>query len=71
MISYLFTWKLLTHMCRTIQMNLDMTDSMGPGKLVRHMQNPSYTYDKNPSYSGASYPSSPVEGILKDYYENN
>ena len=22
-----------------------MTDSMGPGKLVRHMQNPSYTYD--------------------------
>ena len=28
-----------------IQVNLDMTDSMGPGKLVRHMQNPSYTYD--------------------------
>ena len=23
-----------------------MMDSMGPGKLVRHMQNPSYTYDK-------------------------
>ena len=23
-----------------------MTDSLGPGKLVRHMQNPSYTYDK-------------------------
>ena len=22
-----------------------MTDSMGPGKLVRHMPNPSYTYD--------------------------
>ena len=22
-----------------------MTDSMGPGKLVRHMQNPSCTYD--------------------------
>ena len=58
-------------------MNLDMTDSMGPGKLVRHMQNPSYTYDEyliciglgpsissvicnNPSYSGPSYPSSPV-----------
>ena len=58
-------------------MNLDMTDSMGPGKMVRHMQNPSYTYDeyliciglgpcissvicKNPSYSGPSYPSSPV-----------
>ena len=29
-----------------IQVNLDMTDSMGPGKLVRHMQNPSYTYDE-------------------------
>ena len=60
-----------------IQVNLDMTDSMGHGKLVRHMQNPSYTYDeyliciglgpsissvicKNPSYSGPSYPSSPV-----------
>ena len=60
-----------------IQVNLDMTDSMGPGKLVRHMQNPSYTYDKylicmglgpsilsvideSPSYSGPSYPSSPV-----------
>ena len=28
-----------------IQANLDMTDSMGPGKLVRYMQNPSYTYD--------------------------
>ena len=27
-------------------MNLDMTDSMGPGKLVRHMQSPSYTYDE-------------------------
>ena len=23
-----------------------MTDSMGPGKLVCHMQNPSYTYDE-------------------------
>ena len=60
-----------------IQVNLDMTDSVGPGKLVRHMQNLSYTYDKyliciglgpsissvickNPSYSGPSYPSSPV-----------
>ena len=60
-----------------IQVNLDMTDSMGPGKLVRHMQNPSYAYDeyliciglgpsissvicKNLSYSGPSYPSSPV-----------
>ena len=60
-----------------IQVNLDITDSMGPGKLVRHMQNLSYTYDeyliciglgpsissvicKNPSYSGPSYPSSPL-----------
>ena len=60
-----------------VQVNLDMTDSMGPGKLVRHMQNLSYTYDKylicmglgpsilsvideSPSYSGPSYPSSPV-----------
>ena len=60
-----------------IQVNLDMTDSMGPEILVRHMQNLSYTYDtylicmglgpsissvidKNPSYSGPSYPSSPV-----------
>ena len=60
-----------------IQVNLDMTDSMGPGKLVCHMQNPSYIYDeyliciglgpsissvicKNPSYSGPSYPNSPV-----------
>ena len=30
----------------TIQVNLDMADSMGPGKLVRHMQSPSYTYDE-------------------------
>ena len=61
----------------TVQVNLDMTDSMGPGKLVRHMQNLSYTYDtylicmglepsilsvidESPSYSGPSYPSSPV-----------
>ena len=50
---------------------------MGPGKLVRHMQNLLYTYEeylicirlgpsissvicKNLSYSGPSYPSSPV-----------
>ena len=59
--------------CRPIgsllQVNLDMTDSMGPGKLIRRMQNPSYTYDEyliciglgpNMSYSGPSYPSSPV-----------
>ena len=31
---------------RTLQVNLDMIDSMGPGKLVRHMQNPSYIYDE-------------------------
>ena len=54
-----------------------MTDSMGPGKLVHQMQNPSYAYDiyliciglgpsissvicKNLSYSGTSFPSSPV-----------
>ena len=24
-----------------------MTDSMGPGKLVRYTQNPSYTYDED------------------------
>ena len=29
-----------------IQVNLDMTDSMGPGKLVRHMKNLSYAYDE-------------------------
>ena len=35
-----------------IQVNLDMTDSVGPGKLVRHMQNPSYAYDGlSPSYA--------------------
>ena len=29
-----------------------MTDSVGPGKLVRHMQNPSYAYDGlSPSYA--------------------
>ena len=27
-----------------VQVNLDMMDSMGTGKLVRHMQNLSYTY---------------------------
>ena len=67
-----------------LQANLDMTDSMGPGKLVRHMQNPSYTYDtylicmglgpdissvifKSPSYSGPSYPSSPVLSLFLSY----
>ena len=60
-----------------IQVNLDIMDSMGPGKFVHHMQNLSYTYDtylicmglgpsissvidKSLSYSGPSYPSSPV-----------
>ena len=29
-----------------------MTDSVGPGKLVGHMQNPSYAYDRlSPSYA--------------------
>ena len=62
-----------------IQVNLDMTHLMGPGKLVRHRQNLSNTYDeylifiglgpsissvicKNLSYSGPSYPSSPILG---------
>ena len=70
----------------SVQVNLDMTDSMGPGKLVRHMQNPLYTYDenliciglgpsissvtcKNPSYSGPSYPSSPVLGLTVSRYK--
>ena len=35
-----------------VQVNLDMTDSVGPGKLVCHMQNPSYAYDGlSPSYA--------------------
>ena len=72
-----------------VQVNLDMTNSMGPGKLVRHMQNPSYTYDEyliciglgpsissvicnNPSYSGPSYPSSPVVNTkLKSSYKSS
>ena len=69
-----------------IQVNLDMTDSTGPGKLVRHVQNPSYTYDtylicmglgpsilsvidKSLSYSGPSYPSSPV--FCREYANDN
>ena len=32
-----------------IQVNSNMKDPVGPGKLVRHMQNPPYTYD-GPSY---------------------
>ena len=63
-----------------------MTDSIGPGKLVCHMQNPSYIYDtylicmglgpsissvidKSPSYSGPSYPSSPVLEIKQHFLE--
>ena len=30
-----------------IHVNLDMTDSMRPGKCVRHMQNLLYTYDEH------------------------
>ena len=30
---------------KMLQVNLDITDLVGPGKLVRHLQNPSYTYD--------------------------
>ena len=58
-----------------IQVNLDLTDSMGPGKLVHHMQSLSYTYDtylirmgpsissvigKSLACSGLPYASSPV-----------
>ena len=83
MLVLLIDWCILSRGPYFIQVNLDMTDSMGPGKLVRHMQNPSYTYDeyliciglgpsissvicKNPSYSGPSYPSSPV--FTKTFY---
>ena len=44
--------KSLKYGVNLIQVNLDMTDSVGPGKLVRHMQNPSYAYDGlSPSYA--------------------
>ena len=34
-----------------VKANSDMTDSVGPGKLVRHMQSLSYAYDRlSPSY---------------------
>ena len=36
----------LTERVIEVQVNLDMMDSMGPGKKVRHMQNLSYTYDE-------------------------
>ena len=39
-------WVHVVHLKFLIQVNLDMTDSMGPGKLVRHVQNLSYTYDE-------------------------
>ena len=65
---------------KILQVNLDMTDSMGPGKLVRHMQNPSYTYDEyliciglGPSISSVicknpsySGPSYPSSSVLCD-----
>ena len=65
-----------------IQVNLDMTDSMGPGKLVRHMQIPSYTYDEYliciglvPSISPVicknlsySSPSYPSSPVLEPFY---
>ena len=64
-----------------------MTDSMGPGKLVLHMKNLSYTYDeyliciglgpsissaicKSLSYSGPSYPSSPVLYFCILFYDS-
>ena len=37
-------FRLLSH-TGMIQVNLDVTDSMRPGKFVRHMHNQSYTYD--------------------------
>ena len=30
---------------KVVQANFDMTGSIRNGKLVRHMQNPTYTYD--------------------------
>ena len=39
-------WPLLESFFLTVQVNLDMTDPIGPGKLVRHMQNLSDTYDE-------------------------
>ena len=44
----------LTH---PLQANLDMTDSIGPGKLVRHMQNPSYTCNTYLDWDQAYRPS--------------
>ena len=44
-LSTICTVKKISITC-VLQVNLDMTDSMGPGKLVRHMQNLLYTYDE-------------------------
>ena len=51
--SKLLIQQVLTHilfidspMIMNIQENLDMMDSVGPGKLVCYMQNPSYAYDR-------------------------
>ena len=47
MINVIYKYQgLFSEFWLSIQVNLDMTDSMGPGKLVRHMQNLSYTYDE-------------------------
>ena len=43
---YCSTMKYVLFATHPIQVNLDMADSMGPGKLVRHMQNPLYTYEE-------------------------
>ena len=45
LVNFLFNLQLHLFGRNVVQANLDMTDSMGPGKLVRHMQNPSYTYE--------------------------
>ena len=50
-----------------IQVNLNMTDSMGPGKYLMCIglgPSISSVICKNLSYSGPSYPSSPVPGML-------
>ena len=46
MSQVLVPWILTGPENQHLQVNLDMTDSMGPGKSVRLMQNPSYTYDE-------------------------
>ena len=74
----------------TGELGYDGLNGTSPGKLVRHMQNLSYTYAeyliciglgpsissvicKNPSYSGPSYPSSPVvtwgQRVVVGYYD--